>query len=326
MIAVTGANGLLGKYIIDRLLQDQQHVVAITRQSGNKKQFNSDLVVERKADITDPVSLLEALEGVSCVIHTAAYVSLNPNASKKMIAVNVDGTRNIVDSCLQLNIPKLIHISSVAALGKQKGVSTISEESKWISGDFNTDYAESKYMAELEIYRGLEEGLSISIVNPSVILAPGDWNRSSAKLFKFVWDEKPFYTEGQFNFVDARDVSELVFQLCQHNHNGEKYIASSGSISFIDFFKKVAQRFNKKAPWLNINPFLIQVFAFIESIRCRITGGEPMVDGKALKNNRDFFQYSNEKARNDLKVTFRPLDETLDWCCTEYLQNITTNK
>jgi dihydroflavonol-4-reductase len=327
MIAVTGANGLLGKYIIERLLQAKLQVIAITRQSGSEKKiFSSDLITERYADITDPITLTEALQGASCVIHTAAYVSLNPNASKKMIEVNVNGTSNIVDICLQLNIPRLIHISSVAALGKQKGITTIREESKWIAGEFNTDYAESKHMAELEVYRGLEEGLSIAIVNPSVILAPANWNRSSAKLFKFVWDEKPFYTEGQFNYVDARDVSELIYQLYQNNSNGQKYIASSGSVSFIDFFRKVAQRFNKKSPSININPFLIQVFAFLESIRCRITGGEPMVDGKALKNNREFFQYSNEKARNELKVTFRPLDETLDWCCSEYLQKITTNK
>src|SRR6478609_2933176 len=131
MIAVTGANGLLGKYIIERFLQEKLHVIAITRRSGDEKRiFNSDLVTERFADITDPVTLTEALQGATCVIHTAAYVSLNPNASKKMIEVNVNGTSNIVDICLQLNISKLIHISSVAALGKQKGVATITEESK----------------------------------------------------------------------------------------------------------------------------------------------------------------------------------------------------
>jgi len=326
MVAVTGANGLLGKYIIERLLQDQLRVIAITRQPDDKKKISSDLITERYADITDPVALTEALQGASCVIHTAAYVSLNPNASKKMIEINVNGTANVVNICLHLNIPRLIHISSVAALGKQKGITTITEESKWIAGDFNTDYAESKHMAELEIYRGLEEGLSIAIVNPSVILAPADWNRSSSKLFKFVWDEKPFYTEGQFNYVDARDVSDLIFRLYKSRSSGQKYIASSGSVSFIDFFKKVAQRFNKKAPSININPFLIRVFAFLESIRCRITGSEPLMDSKALKNNREFFLYSNEKARNELKVTFRPLEETLDWCCSEYLQKITTNK
>lgn len=326
MIAITGANGLLGKYIIDRLLQENLPVVAIVRQPGKEKIFSSHLVTERYADITDPVSLLEALEGVSCVIHSAAYVSLNPNALKKMIEVNVKGTGNIVDACLQLNISKLIYVSSGAAIGKPKGVTHLTEESKWITEDFNTDYAESKYMSELEVYRGYEEGLNISIVNPSTILAPSDWNRSSSKLFKFVWEEKPFYTEGQFNYVDARDVAEVIFQLYKGNHNGQKYLASSGSTSFLDFFTKVAQRFGKKPPTLNINPFLIRAAASLDSLRCRITGGEPFVDKKALKINREFFLYSNEKARNELKVTFRTLEETLDWCCTEYLQNITTNK
>jgi dihydroflavonol-4-reductase len=326
MIAVTGANGLLGKYIVERLVQEKLAVVAVTRKVSGEKSFRSDLVIEKHADITDPVSLAEAFNGVSCVIHTAAFVSLHPSASKKMIDVNVNGTKNVVDACLELNISKLIHVSSVAALGKPKGIPIITEENKWIAGDFNTDYAESKYMAELEVYRGFEEGLTVSIVNPSVILAPGDWKRSSAKLFKFVWDEKSFYTEGQFNYVDVRDVAEIVFKLYGGNNNGQKYIASAGSISFIDFFQKVAKRFRKKPPTINVRPFFINVLAFFESIRSRITGKEPLIDKKAIKNNRDFFQYSNEKAHNDLKVTFRTIEETLDWCCAEYQRNITTNK
>jgi dihydroflavonol-4-reductase len=326
MIAITGANGLLGKYLIERLLQENLPVVAIVRQPLETKFIKQNLVTERIADVTDPVALIESLRDVTCVIHAAAFVSLHPNAFKKITDVNVGGTKNIVDVCLALNIPKLIHISSVAALGKPKGVIDVSEESKWIAGDFNTDYAESKYLAELEAYRGLEEGLSVSLVNPSVILAPTNWNRSSAKLFKFVWDEKSFYTDGQFNYVDARDVAEIVFQLYKNDYRGQKYIASSGSVSFIDFFQKVARRFNKRAPSINVPPFFIRVFAFVELIRCRLTGSEPLVEKKALKNNRERFIYSNLKAKNDLKITFRTLEETLDWCCAEYLQNITTNK
>jgi dihydroflavonol-4-reductase len=327
MIAVTGANGLLGKFIIKRLVEEKLSVIAISRLPIQlSDEFSSPLVSHRAADITDPVTLEEALKDTKCVIHAAAFVSLNPRASKKMFDTNVNGTKNIVDACLGLGIPRLIHISSVAAIGKPIGLKKINEDSKWIPGAFNTVYAESKYLSEVEVYRGAEEGLSISIVNPSVILAPGDWNRSSAKLFKFVWDEKPFYTAGQFNFVDVRDLVDLIVHLYKNNHPGEKFIASAGSITFLEFFEKVAARFKKRTPTFNIPAKAIGFLGALDAIRSRLTGTEPLIDRKALRTNRESFIYSNDKAVQTLKKQFRSLEETLDWCCAEYLRHYTINK
>jgi dihydroflavonol-4-reductase len=327
MIAVTGANGLLGKFIIKRLVDEKLKVIAITRlPTQPSDHYSSDLVIHRSADMTDPVGVEEVLKEATCVIHAAAFVSLNPRAAQKIFDTNVTGTKNIVDTCLHLRIPKLIHISSVAALGKPKGIKNITEESKWIAGSFNTIYAESKHLAELEAFRGGEEGLSVSVISPSVILAPGDWSRSSAKLFKFVWDEKPFYTEGQFNYVDVRDVADLVFHSYQHNKGTEKYIASAGSVTFLEFFQKVASRFNKRPPAINIPTAAIGFLGVLDSIRSRITGSDPFIDRKALRTNRESFIYSNQKAVQSMKKQFRSLEETLDWCCAEYLRHYTTNK
>ena len=323
MIAITGANGLLGSFIIEKLVQENLPVIAIARR---KLTSSNSLINWREADVTDPVTLSEALQGATCVIHTAAMVSFAPGASKKIFAVNVEGTKNVINACFSLNIPKLIHISSIGSLGKPKGVRLIDEESKWIPGSFNTDYAESKYLAELEVFRAAEEGLSASIVNPSVILTPGDWNRSSARLFKFVWDEKPFYTEGQFNYVDIRDLTDLIYKLYNEDHSGQKFIANSGSISFYDFFQKVASRFGKKGPSIKVNSTLINIAAAVESLRSRLSGAEPLFVSKTLKANRQDFLYDNKKAINQLKIKFRSIDETLDWCCKTLLANITTNK
>jgi dihydroflavonol-4-reductase len=327
MIAVTGANGLLGKFIIKRLNEEKLDVIAISRTPTPPiDQFSSHTISYRSADITDPVAIEEVLKDATCVIHAAAFVSLNPRASQKMFDTNVNGTKNIVDACLRLQIPKLIHISSVAAIGKPRGVKEITEANNWIPGKFNTIYAESKHLAEIEVYRGAEEGLSVSIINPSVILAPGDWNRSSAKLFKFVWDEKPFYTEGQFNFVDVRDLVDLIFCLYQNNISGEKYIASAGSATFLEFFQKVATRFNKRPPSFNIPAAAIGFLGALDSLKSRLTGTDPLIDRKALRTNRESFIYSNQKAVQTLKKQFRSLEETLDWCCREYVRHYTINK
>jgi len=326
MIAVTGANGLLGSFIINRFIQENIPVIAIARKPDLS--IKHPLITWREADIIDPVSLQEVLKGASCVIHAAAMVSFNPSAAKKVFETNVTGTRQVLDACQCLGINHIIHVSSVGALGKAKDTHVITEESKWIAGSFNTDYAESKYLAELEVFRACEEGMFVSIVNPSVILSPGDWNRSSAKLFKFVWDEKIFYTHGQLNYVDVRDVAEVIFRLYENKEkvNGQKFIASAGSVDFLPFFQQVAQRFSKRAPFIKVPAPLITLASFIESIRCYMTGSEPLIVAKTLRANRQKFVYSSEKAAQQLKMQFRALNETLDWCCTKYLADNTINK
>jgi len=322
MIAVTGASGLLGKFIVSQLAESGHSVVAIVR---TKTEFAHPLVQERIADVTDTVALSDALKDVTLVVHAAAFVSLNPSAKKKMFEVNVMGTQNVVNACLNLGIRSMIHISSVAALSKPKGVTIIDENNKWIPGAHQPEYGESKYLAELEVYRGKEEGLQTCIVSPSVILAPGDWTRSSARLFKFVWDEKPFYTEGQFNYVDVRDVCLLILKIIDQNIYDEKFIASAGSISFIDFFSKTAQRMGKRKPFLRIPIRLVEFAATLDLWKTKVTGGEPFMDKKALRINREQFVYSNAKAQKTLQIHFRSIDETLDWCCKEYVNQYTTN-
>lgn len=321
-IAVTGAAGLLGNYIVERLISDGHTVVPLVRKKRESLFPNLEC---RTADITNPVSLEVAFAEVDAVVHAAAFVSLNPAAKKEMFRVNVDGTRNVVDMCHNLGISKLVHISSVAALAKPKGLHRIDENVKWIPGKHNTDYGESKYLAELEVYRGQEEGLQTTIVSPSVILAPAAWHRSSARLFKLVWDEKPFYTQGQFNYVDVRDVCFAISGALQQQGTGEKYITSAGSINFIDFFSAVAQRLNKRKPFIAMPPWLVEFAASIDLARARIFGGEPFMDKKALRINREAFVYDNSKATQALGLSFRSLQESLDWCCAGFLARYTTN-
>ena len=184
MIAVTGANGLLGSFIIRKLIETQQPFIAIKRERSDTSLLKdvSSHIQWRDANVEDPVSLEEAFRDVKQVIHAAAIVSFNPAKAKRIYDVNVLGTRNVVNACLHHNINKLIHISSVGALGRQKGQKLIDEKNKWTESSVNSAYAESKYLAELEVFRAQEEGLKSVILNPSVILAPGDWSRSSAQL------------------------------------------------------------------------------------------------------------------------------------------------
>ncbi|MEP2671225.1 MAG: NAD-dependent epimerase/dehydratase family protein [Cyclobacteriaceae bacterium] len=325
MIAVTGINGLLGSRIAHQLDEDSTPFIGIKRAKSDTALINHLSINYKDADLLDVGALHEALEGVRTVIHTAALVSFKSNDAEQLYRINVEGTRNVVNTCLSLGIPRLIHVSSVAALGRQKGMYQINEDNKWVDSKLNSDYAESKYLAELEVFRGQEEGLEIDIVNPSVILSQSDWDRSSAQFFKYAWKNKPFYTQGSINYVDVRDVVTMIGLLLKREATGERHIANGGTVPLKDILTKVAGRFNKKAPWIKVPGSLVSVAAWIESARSWITGNEPLVTPQSARTAHEKFFYNNEKAIKKLGMQFRSLDETLEWCCSYYLQNSTIN-
>ena len=181
----------MGNFIAQKIIASGEKVTGLRRNSSQNTAYESSLDW-KECDILDISSLIDVLKGAEVVVHCAALVSFNPRDKEKLHAINVEGTRNVVNACLIAGVRRLIHISSVAALGRQKGIQTISEDSKWIDSNLNSDYAETKYLAELEVYRGLEEGLAMDIVNPSIILSRSNWNRSSSQLFKYAWAERPF--------------------------------------------------------------------------------------------------------------------------------------
>jgi len=328
MVAITGANGLLGSFILKKLLDEKTDVVGIKRKESDIRLLDGyhERLTWREADILDTYSLEESLKGTSVVIHTAASVSFNPRHSKKIHTINVEGTRNVVNTCLKLGIPRLIHISSVAALGRQKGITHLNEESKWIDNALNSDYAESKYLAELEVFRGQEEGLSTVIINPSVIMAPADWTKSSAQIFKYVWDSKLFYTTGSLNYVDVRDVADMAYSLCSSKIEGERIIANGGTVTYQFLFEEIAKRFNKKAPRIGIGASVVAIASWCEEMRSRLTQSEPMFTRQSSRMACETFQYDNQKAMKILAFQFRALQDTLDWCCAHYLTNVSTNK
>jgi dihydroflavonol-4-reductase len=324
MIAVTGANGLLGSFIIRDLIGKQEPFVAIKRKESDTSLLGdvSDQVEWRSADVLDPVALEEALQDVTAVIHAAAVVSFNPAREKEVYNINVSGTRNVVNACLSKNIRRLVHISSVAALGRQKGQELIDEENKWSASSLNSRYGESKYFGEIEVFRGQEEGLETVIVNPSVILAPADWLKSSAQLFKYVWDEKRYYIDANLNYVDVRDVTKVVMHLVNSPVQGQRFIASAGAIPFLDFFTLVAKKFGKKPPSVKLDPATLNLAAAIEVMRSKLLGKEPLLTKETARLAGTRFAYRNEKIRKTLNFEFQPVDETVDWCCTQYLNFI----
>lgn len=296
-VLVTGGTGFLGAYILQAFIEEGYRVRAIHR-SANFPSFIDASVIDRvewvEGDILDVVSLQEAMQGVDIVVHAAAMVSFDARDKKNLFQINVQGTENVVNIAIEEGISKLYYISSVAALGRTSNGEQVNEEKKWINSKTNTSYAISKYHAEKEVWRGMGEGLDVVILNPSTIIGYGDWNHSSCKIFKTVYDEFPWYTEGVNGFVDVKDVASVLIQLVASDVKNERFIVNGENYSFRQLFTEIAIAFGKKPPHRKAGKFLGMVAVWGERIKAIFSGKKPLLTKEAAKvaHSKTYFDSS----------------------------------
>ncbi|WP_373513534.1 NAD-dependent epimerase/dehydratase family protein [Persicitalea sp.] len=327
-ILITGTTGLVGSATARRFLTAGHEVTALHRANSDRSLLR-DLegrIEWREGDILDVLSLETAIVDVDYVIHAAAVVSFVPRDEAAMYKVNIEGTANVVNACLKKDIQKLCHVSSVAALGRpdprligNDAPIVIDETQRWTDSPNNSAYAKTKYLAELEVWRGIAEGLSAVVVNPSLILGEGDWQKSSTQLFRYVYDGMPFYTEGTVNYVDVQDVAEAVYQLTLSELVNERFILSAGTASYQQLFAKIAEGFGKKAPHIKVGSWLSGVIWRVEALRSWLTGSRPLITRDTARSAAHRFEYSNVKIEKALSFDFQPLDKTVKRVCKSFL-------
>lgn len=319
-VFVTGATGFIGSHIVRRYLAAGYPVEALYR-TGSEYGLLGDIadrITWHEGDITDISSLQTAIKPGMDVIHAAAIVSFVPKDRPRMEKINVEGTANIVNICLQAGIRKFGYISSVAALGRpnQKGIIpgqpiVIDEGQKWEDSPNNSYYAQTKYRAELEVWRGVAEGLNTVMVNPSVVLGEGDWTRSSVQLFKYVYDENPFYTDGNVNYVDVKDVADAIYELMQTEIVNERFILNAGTIPYKELLERMASSMGKRPPAVRVSPAVANVLWRIEAVRSWLTGKAPLITRETARSASQVYRFDNRKLLQRLDFHYRPLDETL---------------
>lgn len=321
---ITGISGLVGSAIARNFLQKGLIVKALVRENSDLSLIQD--IVSRitlfEGDILDILSLENAMEDVDYVVHSAAIVSFSPNDRTKMEKVNIEGTANVVNVCLSRKVKKLCFISSISALGRPSKMEDIfnlevkiDEMQKWTESDSNSHYAKTKYLAEAEVWRGEAEGLKIIVVNPTIVLGEGDWLKSSTKLFKYVFDEKPFYTAGYLNYVDVLDLAEIVEKLTVSEISGERFAVTAGLVSYKEFFERIAIKINKKPPYFLVTPWLMAIVWRFESLKSWLFGSIPLITKETAKTSSLKILYSNNKISNTLNYRFKDLDQTLERVC-----------
>ena len=321
MILVTGATGLIGSQVC-KLLKEQSLPFIALKRTNSRTALCADIDINWvDGDILDIVTLEELMQGVDTVIHCAGMVSFDKKEVEEMMNINVIGTQNIVNCCLGSGVSNLIHVSSVAALGRGNGGEIVTEKTQWVDCSLSTNYAKSKYLSEVEIWRGKSEGLNICSVNPSIVLAAGDGQRSSSKLLQYVWEEHNFYVNKQLHFVDVRDVASAILKIYKENAWGKRYILSQGGITYKTLFQELAKRLGKKMPRWNIAIKYLRIVAFLSKIFSFMFNKPTLISNELIKSMKGELSYSSDKIREDLQFEFMDLNDTFDWVTTEFVKS-----
>jgi nucleoside-diphosphate-sugar epimerase len=315
----------LGSHLLFKLTEDDTAIRALYREQARlsrvKKLFeyyDSEHGSQRfsriewvEGDILDVMSLDAALNGVSIVYHSAALVSFARRDFHRLMKINRYGTANVVNCSLHAGVKKLCYVSSTAAIGGQPD-SITTEDTTWKQSKRTSSYSVSKYSAEKEVWRGVEEGLDCVIVNPCVIFGPGDWNESSLTIFRTVEKGLRFYTDGTNAIVDVRDVAEIMVRLTNSDTKNERFLCIGENLPFRKMTDEIADQMGKKRASMATPRWLIGLAWRISALTGFIRGKAPAVTKDTAYSAFSKMEYDASKVRKRLNFAFRTYKDTVE--------------
>jgi len=325
MILVTGGTGLLGSHLLVELTKEMNDIRAIYRSEAKRNQtqqlfkyyypenweskFNQIEWVE--GDILDVPLLNDLMQNCNYVYHCAALVSFHKNDFNRLIKINREGTANVVNACLDLKVDKLCYVSSTAAIGGNDR-EVITEKTKWKNSPTTSGYSISKYNAEREVWRGIEEGLNAVIVNPCVILGAGNWNDSSLTIFRTLKKGVKFYPPGKNATVDARDVSNIMIALMKSDIHSERFLCIGSNQSFYDLMSEIAKQLNVKAPSIITGRFIVEIARRFSWFFALFSSKKPSITKETVQSLFGEKSYDNSKIKEAIGYEFKSLSETVE--------------
>lgn len=328
---VTGGTGFLGAYILRELVQQGFLVKAIRRPSSKLPFFLEKEVLDRvnwvEGDILDIPSLADAMEGIDTVIHAAAVVSYGHADKNRLYQVNIEGTKNVVNICLEKQVSRLVYVSSIAALGRKENGVVVDEATRWQDSPSNTHYSITKQRAELEVWRGFAEGLTGVVINPATIMGYGNWNDGSCAIFKSAFKEFGWYTQGVNGFVAVEDVATAAVELMKTDINEERFIVCSANWSFKKLFDTLADGFAKKRPRRNATPFISAIAWRVEKLKSWITRVKPLITKESAKLANTHTYFDSSKLLKALpNFSYTPLEVAIKAACIKYKKAVQENQ
>ncbi|UIR55576.1 NAD-dependent epimerase/dehydratase family protein [Sphingobacterium sp. SRCM116780] len=325
MILITGGTGFLGATLIKQLIDLGIDVVALKRSNSTIPQqlLSSSLIQWIDADICDYFELAEAFINITEVYHCAAVVSYQKRDAVNMKKVNVEGTSHIVNLCLE-HKARLVHVSSVAALGSSKTQTPVNEKDYWEYHPTTSNYAVSKYESEMEVWRGIAEGLDAVIVNPSVIIGASAGSNGSGAIFSLVNKGLKYYPTGTVGVVDVEDVATIMRSLMENKAiSGERFVINNVNLSNKDLLEKASAIMGRTAPKIAVSPTLLNIASTIATFVASIKNEKSTLTKDSARASSEKLAYSAEKLQEILPFNYKPLDRTLEEISILYNQHKT---
>jgi dihydroflavonol-4-reductase len=320
-VLVTGATGMLGTHVCIQLLKAGHEVKAMKRAQSDTAWFNkifefydvknSSNLSFIEASLLNMASLKQAMIDVDIVVHCAAKVSFAKKDEDEMYANNHDGTANLVNLALVIPNVHFIHISSVAALGYNPDGDVV-ETTKWKSYPNTSVYSITKYMAEMEVWRAKEEGLQVSILNPSYILGPGNWYTGSSNLFRRIKKGFPYFTKGVTGFVDVRDVAEAVIKVIDKKQIGENFIINAENLSYKEILTKIAKNGKHKIPSKALSKKLLKLLSPLIGLYFILRRKNNPLNKALIHSLFSKKTFSNQKSIQKLDMQYKTMDECVE--------------
>jgi nucleoside-diphosphate-sugar epimerase len=324
MILVTGGTGLVGAHLLYKLTSQNEKVRALYRNEHKlqlvknvftsynteaENQFNNIEWV--KADILDIPTLLEAFTNINYVYHSAAFVSFEPNKYHLLRRTNIDGTANIVNLCLSENVKKLCYVSSIATLGSELTNKPVSERTIWNPEADNNDYAITKYGAEMEVWRGTQEGLDTVIVNPGIILGSGFWDNGTGNLFRKAKKGFKFYTSGTIALVGVKDVVDVMIALMKSDISNERFVLVAEHWTYKRFLETLAKSVHGKPPTKLAPNWLLNIVWQMDWLKTKLTGARRQLTRNLTRTLSTDTRYDSSKLKTALNFKFDAIDAVI---------------
>jgi dihydroflavonol-4-reductase len=334
MILITGGTGLVGSHLLFKLVSNDTSVRAIYRRAHKlesvKKVFSYytddvetfyNKIEWVEANINDIPSLEAAFIDITHVYHCAAFISFEPNKYHELRKINIKGTANIVNLCISNAVKKICYVSSIAAIGNEPNKDIlVTEKTEWNPEVDNSVYAITKYGAEIEVWRGTQEGVDAVIVNPGIILGPGFWNGGgSGSLFKQIYKGLKFYPKGTSGYVDVWNVVDCMTELMNSSLKNERYILIAENLTFKIFQDKVAKALNVKSANKEASSLLLSVAWRLDWLSHKLFGKRRKLSKQMAKSISNKIVFDNSKLKKELHFRFTPVDDSITRVSKYYL-------
>ena len=328
MILVTGGTGLVGCHLLYQLILENKKVNALHRKNSNiavvkkvfsfysqdyKSLFNKINWIE--GDINDLSSLNHALKNITEVYHCAAFISFNKKDLEMMKKINIEGTANLVNCSIERKITKFCYVSTIAAVGERNN-SLIDEECEWKEN--NNPYSETKHFAEMEVWRGIAEGLNAVIVNPGVIVGSGFWKRGSGAFITQVSRGMSYYPIGKTGFICVKDVVQIMIDLMKKNIFSERFILVAENWKQKDFIYSICKNFNLEPPKKQASKSVMYLGLFVDLVRSKLLNKRRRLSSAIIKSGNSINEYSNQKIIKALNFKFSKVEDSINETCKNF--------